>query len=223
LVNRPANCVKATTGGMAGAGGLMTVTVDTGSGQVQVASGSHSGNSVVVDRCYDAAIVSVQVRGEANDGWSGGITHSWDGGHTYSAMQCNDCTGTSWSADDIVVDGNNDGMGPDTWCHNGAACTLVATGFSPTTTTTSVYVLQAVYLNGGSSYLGHNGLAVGVFENVTTGTKWSLIGIGTTNCTLQAVAPMESGDSFLSSNGTGLYMVSAADTDNERWTIAGLC
>jgi hypothetical protein len=217
IVKRPLNCLKVVTDSAGLAAGPMTLYVDSGSGQVQEASGDHASNAVVLDKCYATEIV-VNIKAESDNGWAGAITHSYNGGSTYAAMVCSDCTGTKTTSK-IVVDGDaNSANFANTRCFNGASCMIKP----DTTTTTTVYTLQASYADG-AAYLGHNGLALGMYENVTTGTKWSIKGIGQTNCTLQVVAALESGESFLSSNGSALRMVSSANTANEKWTIAGLC
>jgi len=218
IVKTPLNCLKVVTGGAGNEDGPMTLSVDSGSGQVQEASGNHVNNAVVLDKCYATEIV-VNVKAESGNGWAGTITHSYNGGSTYAAMVCLDCTGPTKTTSKIVADGdaNSDDLA-NTRCFNGATCMIKP----DTTTTTTVYTLQAIYADG-AAYLGHNGLALGMYENVTTGTKWSIKGIGQTNCTLQVVAALESGESFLSSNGSALRMVSSANTANEKWTIAGLC
>jgi len=147
-------------------------------------------------------------------------------------MICSDCTGSQKNTSKIAVDGNADASNmADTLCLNMATCTIVKLS---TTSTTTVYILQALQdVNGqaiygdGALYLGHNGLALGMQANVTTGTKWWIKTGGeisnTRFCTLQSVTPQDSGESFLSNNGSVLRMVSTDDTAYEKWTIAGLC
>jgi len=226
LVKRPLNCVQVVTGGGYQEDGPLTVYVDAGSGQVQEASGSHDKNAIVVDKCYDTKIFSVNAKAESGDAWVGSITHSYDGGHRYDAMECSDCNGTTTTAGRIEFDGDNDDIThADTHCFGGTLCTIVQL---KTTTTTTIYILRPEYDNdASSSYFGHNGLAVGMQVNVTSGTKWSIQSVGEINnsrvCTLQAVTPQDSGASYLSSNGSAVLMVSTADTVNEKWTIAGFC
>merc|ERR1712008_492738 len=124
-------------------------------------------------------------------------------------MECLDCTGSAKTTSKVVADGDaNSGDLADTRCFNMATCTIKPV---TTTTTTTVYILQAIYADG-AAYLGHNGLALGMYANVTTGTKWSIKNVGQSNCTLQAVLALDSGEAFLSSNGSALWMVSSADT-----------
>ena len=56
--------------------------------------------------------------------WAGSIETSIDNKGTYSAMECQDCTGDVSTTEYIVVDGNDDGKG-QTQCLNGNVCTLV--------------------------------------------------------------------------------------------------
>ena len=50
-----------------------------------------------------------------------------DGGATYTALTCTDCTGTSQLTSSIVVDGNTDGANQaDCQCLSGDTCTLIA-------------------------------------------------------------------------------------------------
>jgi len=227
LTKRPnnLNCVLIVTGGTAGNDGPMEVWVDTGSGPEKQASGNHRLKLVVVDMCSEKEILSVMVKAESLNGWLGAITHSYDGGHTYTAMECSDCTSSQNSTAKLVVDGNDDGADDETWCHNMALCKIVKAE-TTTTTTTTVYTLQAIY-GGELPYLGHNGLALGLQVNATVGVKWKVKRVaqidGSWTCTLQAVVQFDSGESYLSSDDSGFQMVSSADTANETWMIEGFC
>lgn len=139
-------------------------------------------------------------------------------------MTCSSgCTGPSNSGAQVVTDGDNSyASGVDTRCVDNELCTFVTV---TTTTSTNAYALKAIYDGGATvAYLGHDGLALGMFDNVTSGSKWSISRAADTNnsWTMQSLVPLDSGESFLSSNGSSLQMVSTADTANERWSIAGL-
>merc|ERR1712008_74665 len=190
-------------------------------------SGSFDTNEVVLDKCYYIGIASVQVRGTDENEWTGTITHSSNGGITYMPMMCSvGCTGLSRSTAKVVVDlGSNSGSYASTRCFAGATC-IMEIG---TTTTTTVYTLQA---NNGSAphnwtYFGHNGLALGMQTTATAGAKWKIKRVGGSGnsswCTLQAAAPQDTGERYLSSNGSNLQMVSNPASVNEKWMIDGFC
>merc|ERR1719492_547258 len=92
-----------------------------------------------------------------------------------------------------------------------------------TTPTTTIYTLQT---NNGSTphswlYFGHNGLAFGMQTTATAGAKWKIERVGGSGnsswFTVQAAAPKDTGERYLSSNGSTLQMVSPPATVNEKW------
>ena len=74
---------------------------------------------VVLSKCY-VGLLGVQVTNTETNAWGGSIEYSVDGGVTYSAMICDDCTGTVKTTEYIVIDGDDNGVG-DTKCLNGNA------------------------------------------------------------------------------------------------------
>jgi len=230
LRKRPLSCVKIVTGGESRNDGQLDVLIDFGSGAMLQATGHFAINKAVLDKCYDAEIASVQVRGTDENEWTGTVTYSSNGGVSYLAMTCSaGCTGTSRETTKLVVDlGDDSEVYASTRCFLGATCSMDVSQLG-TTTSTTVYTLQT---NNGSAahdwpYLGHNGLALGMQTTATAGAKWKIErvnGSGNSSmCTLQAAAPQDTGERYLSSNGSTLQMVSTPATINEQWMIDGLC
>ena len=117
--------------------GTLDVRADTGSGYVAVTSGtSWSLGDTVLDACY-VGFVGVQVTNPSGDAWTGSIEFSTDGGVTWNALTCANCSETSISTSSIVVDGNGDGGDQaNCQCLSGATCTLVVKP-APTSTPTA--------------------------------------------------------------------------------------
>jgi len=99
--------------------------VDSGSGYIEVTTPGTNwpAGSEVLNECY-TGLVGVQVTNSVTNAWAGSIETSIDNKGTYSAMECEDCTGDVSTTEYIVVDGNDDGKG-QTQCLNGNVCTLV--------------------------------------------------------------------------------------------------
>ena len=95
---------------------------------------NYAKDEVVLDECY-VGLQGVQVTNAQNNAWAGRIEYSINDQSSYSAMICDDCTGTVDTTEYIVVDGNGDGQA-DTKCLNGNTgnvCTLYAPGPAPPT------------------------------------------------------------------------------------------
>mmetsp|Transcript_26176 Transcript_26176/g.48162 ORF Transcript_26176/g.48162 Transcript_26176/m.48162 type:complete len:293 (-) Transcript_26176:594-1472(-) len=123
---RPPFCILVKTGSGRYNNGYAEVLVDSGNGDgyVPEAGGNHGRGQVIVDKCF-ADIVGVQVKGTNDDAWVGGVFLSTDNRVSYSAFTCDDCTGTTNLAANIIVDGNDDDVNTaTTQCHNGTTCTL---------------------------------------------------------------------------------------------------
>jgi len=118
------DCIKIITGSQAANDGLLTVNVDAGGGMFEVASGSFSTGSTVLQKCFSTKIQGVQVQNINWNAWTGSIEVSRDGGATYNAMQCDDCT-VAGRTTNIVVDGDGDaGNQASTTCLDGKLCGL---------------------------------------------------------------------------------------------------
>ena len=107
--------------------GFIDVYVDSGSGYIEVTTPDTNwpAGSEVLNECYTyTGLVGVQVTNSVTNAWAGSIETSIDNKGTYSAMECEDCTGDVSTTEYIVVDGNDDGKG-QTQCLNGNVCTLV--------------------------------------------------------------------------------------------------
>ena len=87
----------------------------------------------------DHTLSGVRVRGPTRDGWVGAIEYSSDGGVTYAAFVCTDCTKGSSTAH-IAVDGDSMNAAPPTTCFGGATCALSP----PAIFTTKGYLKTAV-------------------------------------------------------------------------------
>merc|ERR1711935_282918 len=95
-----------------------------GGGMFEVASGSFSKSSTVLQKCFSTKIQGVQVQNINWNAWTGSIEVSRDGGATYNAMQCDDCT-VAGRTTNIVVDGDGDsGKRASTACLDGKLCGL---------------------------------------------------------------------------------------------------
>eukprot|EP00585_Thalassiosira_rotula_P007180 CAMPEP_0196161200 /NCGR_PEP_ID=MMETSP0910-20130528/47215_1 /TAXON_ID=49265 /ORGANISM="Thalassiosira rotula, Strain GSO102" /LENGTH=1412 /DNA_ID=CAMNT_0041426141 /DNA_START=120 /DNA_END=4358 /DNA_ORIENTATION=+ len=126
-------CVLAQTSGMTHSDGYVGVYVDSGNGYVLVSDPSrkYAKNQVVVDRCY-TNLLSVKVVNTNRNAWIGDIQVSKDYGATYSAMKCDNCSGTTASASPIFVDGDSGSMaGVSTYCIDGNSCILPLSMISP--------------------------------------------------------------------------------------------
>jgi len=125
--------VLAQTSGMTHSDGYVGVYVDSGNGYVLVSDPSrkYEKNQVVVDRCY-TNLLSVKVVNTNRNAWIGDIQVSKDYGATYSAMKCDNCSGTTASASPIFVDGDSGSMaGVSTYCIDGNSCILPLSMISP--------------------------------------------------------------------------------------------
>jgi len=116
---------------------------------------NYAQDQVVLSKCY-VGLLGVQVTNTETNAWGGSIEYSVDGGVTYSAMICDDCTGTVKTTEYIVIDGDDNGVG-DTKCLNGNAgnvCILAVSSpppsptISPTTSSPTLPQLETVGNNG---------------------------------------------------------------------------
>ena len=137
-------CLKIQTGSNSINAGYLIVSVDTGNGYGEIASGFHAVNEQVVleDSCF-IGLLGVQVTNKNKDGWGGSITTSVNYGEYVPMIcttGCEDDGGTNTSY--IFVDGNESTVGTSeasALCFNGMpdtnnVCTLnVAGGGTPTT------------------------------------------------------------------------------------------
>ena len=137
-------CLKIQTGSNSINAGYLIVSVDTGNGYGEIASGFHAVNEQVVleDSCF-IGLLGVQVTNKNKDGWGGSITTSVNDGEyvpMICTVGCEDDGGTNTSY--IFVDGNESTVGTSeasALCFNGMpdtnnVCTLnVAGGGTPTT------------------------------------------------------------------------------------------
>ena len=122
-------CILITTGTGTFDGGYLDVFVNIGDGYNMMTTPgvNYVKGQVVLDECY-VGLLGVQVTNAQTNAWGGRIEYSINDQSSYSAMICDDCTGTVETTEYIVVDGNSDGSG-DTKCLNGNIgniCTLSA-------------------------------------------------------------------------------------------------
>jgi len=122
-------CILITTGTGTFDNGYLDVFVNNGDGYNMVTTPgvNYGKGQVVLDECY-VGLLGVQVTNPQTNAWAGSIEYSINDQSSYSAMICDDCTGTVETTEYIVVDGNSDGSG-DTKCLNGNTgniCTLSA-------------------------------------------------------------------------------------------------
>jgi len=121
------HCLRSTTGSGGANDGTVDISVDSGAGLVQVATGSHALGAVVLDTTCYSTISSVTVMNPSNNAWTGSVEISSDGGNTWAAMTCSNCGGSTTTSASIVVDGNGDGENQaTTQCLNGSTCNLAA-------------------------------------------------------------------------------------------------
>ena len=116
---------------------------------------NYAQDQVVFSKCY-VGLLGVQVTNTETNAWGGSIEYSVDGGVTYSAMICDDCTGTVKTTEYIVIDGDDNGVG-DTKCLNGSignVCILAVSSqppsptISPTTSSPTLPQLETVGSDG---------------------------------------------------------------------------
>ena len=94
----------------------------------QASANGWSKGSVVLDKCF-TTFSSASIEGHTNNGWAGDIEYSSDGGTTWGATHCTDCTDqiNDNTKVRIVADGNDSGASmAETDCLGGATCTLTA-------------------------------------------------------------------------------------------------
>ena len=125
-------CLRITTGTGTFDGGFLDVSVDQGDGYVNVTNPgiNYPAGLPVLEECYPE-LVAVEVSNQQTNAWGGKIEASIDGGATYIAMRCLECSGTVDITEYIVVDGDGNGFG-DTKCLDGQACKLVVVSHSHT-------------------------------------------------------------------------------------------
>ena len=126
------SCLRITTGTGTFDGGFLDVSVDKGDGNgyVNVTSPgiNYPAGLPVLEECYPE-LVGVEVSNQQTNAWGGKIEASIDGGATYIAMKCLECSGTVDITEYIVVDGDGNGVG-DTKCLDGQACKLIVVSIS---------------------------------------------------------------------------------------------
>ena len=150
-------CILITTGTGTYDGGYLDVSVNNGDGYDMVTTPgiNYAQDQVVFSKCY-VGLLGVQVTNTETNAWGGSIEYSVDGGVTYSAMICDDCTGTVKTTEYIVIDGDDNGVG-DTKCLNGSignVCILAVSSqppsptISPTTSSPTLPQLETVGSDG---------------------------------------------------------------------------
>ena len=116
--------VRITTGSVSDSGGTLDVAIDNGTGvYTWVTRGaSWALSSTVLETSY-ATLLGVRVHSPTNNGWSGSVEYSSDGGVSYAPFPCtSSCSG---DAAPIAVDGDDSsGLAGSTRCVNGDTCTL---------------------------------------------------------------------------------------------------
>ena len=127
-VTQEPTCLLITTGFGKYDNGYLDVFVNSGAGYVEVTTPgiNWAAGEEVLNECY-TGLVGVQVTNSVTNAWAGSIETSVDNKGTYSAMECQDCTGDVSTTEYIVVDGDGNGQG-QTKCLNGIegnVCTLV--------------------------------------------------------------------------------------------------
>ena len=143
------SCLRITTGTGTFDGGFLDVSVDQGDGNgyVNVTSPgiNYPAGLPVLEECYPE-LVGVEVSNQQTNAWGGKIEASIDGGATYIAMKCLDCSGTVDITESIVVDGDGNGRG-DTKCLDGQACKLIVVSISHAYVVVLLCSLQKIYLH----------------------------------------------------------------------------
>merc|ERR1719420_5930 len=89
---RPNHCVKIVTGTGGSNNGNMEIEVDTGTDKVTKPSEHYAKGTIVMEDCFRSVVHHVSVTNPTTDAWAGSIELSTDGGATYVAMECVDCT-----------------------------------------------------------------------------------------------------------------------------------
>jgi len=114
---RATYCLEVMTSDSSGDGDL-DVSVETGDGQVQEATGHHANGALVMKRCYVQKFTAVLLCDSGSNTWRGSVGYLQDDAYTY--LICVLCGGTSNSLASIVV--SNDASGAltaPTECLNG--------------------------------------------------------------------------------------------------------
>ena len=149
-VTQEPTCLLITTGNGKYDNGYLDVLVNSGAGYVEVTTPgiNWAAGEEVLNECY-TGLVGIQVTNSVTNAWAGSIETSVDNKGTYSAMECQDCTGDVSTTEYIVVDGDGNGQG-QTKCLNGIegnVCTLVnvATG-QPTPEVIQVVFIHLIFV-----------------------------------------------------------------------------
>ena len=94
----------------------------------EVVSGMYTSGNSVLQQCFPAGS-TFQIRNPGTDGWTGHVQISTDGGLNFQPGNCTVGCDNIGSTATIIVDGDANPCGTaDSFCHNGATCTVSTVG-----------------------------------------------------------------------------------------------